>query len=87
MIFSNLQSNGQIFKHVSFLVFWLQLSELGFTNIDALEPCPAYIDAARKTGIYKNCYEEFLGANKLSIENGKKSSFKLDNSVVQLRDR
>jgi len=44
------------------------LSRLGFTNLDALDASQEMLDEAVKKGVYHNMLCDFLGPNKLSIE-------------------
>jgi len=47
-----------------------ELKKLGFQNVDALDPCQGMLDKAEKKNIYKNFIKDFLGTNRLPIEDG-----------------
>jgi len=46
-----------------------KLQKEGFTNIDALDPSQGMLDMAAKKNIYTNFYCDFLGTNRLPIQN------------------
>jgi len=52
-----------------FLV-WFELLKKGFSNIDALEPNGTMLDLARKRGLYKNYYLEYITADPCSLAEG-----------------
>ena len=53
------------------LNFFSQLHKFGFTNIDALDGSKEMMEEAKKLGIYKDFYVEYIGPNKLTIETSK----------------
>ena len=42
----------------------------GYTNIDALDANPKMLEQARKKGIYKRLICDFMGPNRLDIQDG-----------------
>ncbi|XP_035659899.1 methyltransferase-like protein 27 [Branchiostoma floridae] len=46
----------------------LELSKLGFTNVDALDASQEMLDVAKTKNVYKNFIKEFLGPNRLNID-------------------
>jgi len=51
-------------------IFGLQLIERGFRTVDALEPNEAMLGEARKLGLYKNYYLEYITAQPCSLAEG-----------------
>ena len=49
----------------------LQLYEGGYVNIDALDGSPEMLEEAKRKDIYKRIICDYLGPNKLDIEDGK----------------
>ncbi|KAI8497568.1 ubiE/COQ5 methyltransferase [Branchiostoma belcheri] len=45
-----------------------ELSSLGFSNLDALDASQDMLDVAKTKNVYKNFLKEFLGPNRLNIE-------------------
>ncbi|XP_066269095.1 methyltransferase-like protein 27 [Branchiostoma lanceolatum] len=46
----------------------LELSKLGFSNVDALDASQEMLDVAKTKNVYKNFLKEFLGPNRLNID-------------------
>ncbi|XP_035659795.1 methyltransferase-like protein 27 [Branchiostoma floridae] len=46
----------------------VELSKLGFTNVDALDASQEMLDVAKTKNVYKNFIKDFLGPNRLNIK-------------------
>ncbi|XP_066269157.1 methyltransferase-like protein 27 [Branchiostoma lanceolatum] len=46
----------------------VELSKLGFTNVDALDASQEMLDVAKTKNVYKNFLKEFLGPDRLNID-------------------
>ncbi|CAH1247416.1 WBSCR27 [Branchiostoma lanceolatum] len=46
----------------------LELSKVGFSNVDALDASQEMLDVAKTKNVYKNFLKEFLGPNRLNID-------------------
>ncbi|CAH1256800.1 WBSCR27 [Branchiostoma lanceolatum] len=45
-----------------------ELQKMGFSNVDALDACQEMLDIAKTKQVYKNFILDFLGTNRLNIE-------------------
>ncbi|XP_076065274.1 methyltransferase-like protein 27 [Oratosquilla oratoria] len=48
----------------------ISLQELGFTSIDALDPCEDMLKVLKESGAYKNIYMEYVDEKQSSIPSG-----------------
>ena len=52
-------------------IYFLQLVNHGFTNIDALEPNRDMLAVAERKALYHRLIQAYLGPQRLDIESGK----------------
>ena len=61
----------QLFRTFLGCILFHQVIRLGFTNIDALEPCEALAKKALEKNIYKRWYKAYMCKDRLPIDDGK----------------
>ena len=54
-----------------YFLFSVQLQKLGFTNVDAVDPNEEMLKEAQRHNVYKNTICDYVGKNKLTVDNGK----------------
>ena len=47
-----------------------QLRKCGYSNVDAVEPSQEMMDEAAKQSVYRRSIVDFVGKNRLDIEDG-----------------
>ena len=58
-----------------------QINKAGFVNLDAVEASAGMCEQARKRGFYGRVINDFVGKNKLDIEDGKYKTRDISDSM------